>query len=389
VTEAYLLATEQQAAIKASILREALGDDNVEFADIRGCVVSVRVNSARTDIRFEKLKSPIKLSPELMSGSDESIAAVKKAKSVYRISFAPGHPQPSVAVFETLWCIRTLMEQVPGILVDVMAQKLHDLNDVQEITELDFDIRDHINLHAIEVTEGDTPMWIHSHGMEKFGTRDVEAFHIAEADLPPAESFLHRLCTDLAFGQGPKLRTIVETGDGESFMLVSSEEARQNLMGIPLETFEDHQGQFLTVVSANGRHTLAGLLKQYREHFAEENPEKTEALRLQAQELLPAFKARFLRKGLMEPLTFLVRAPFEVHPDGSAVNENLWLEVLTWEGESIVGKIVDGAAKTTEWRKGAQVEIDDEQINALGIAREGQPLDGDDIKSLLLAEKPM
>lgn len=387
--EVYLLATEQHTPIKPSILRELLTDDGVEFADVRGCVVSVRVNGARTDVRFEKIKTPIKLSSELVSGSDESISAVEKAKGVYRISFEPGHPQPSVAVFETLWCIRALMEQVSGVLIDIMAQKIHDLNDVLEITELDFDIRDHVNLHAIEVTDGDTPMWIHSHGMEKFGTRDVEAFHIAEADLPPAESFLHRLCTDLAFGQGPSVRAIVETGDGESFMLLPSEEARTNLMGVPLDTFEGHEGPFMTVVSANGRHTLAGLLKQYREHFAEEDPEKTEGLRLQSQELLPAFKARFLRKGLMEPLTFLVRAPFEVNPDRESLNENLWIEVLTWESSEIVGKIVDGSAKTTEWRKGAQVELEESQINAIGIARDGHPLDGEEMRALLLAEKPM
>ena len=31
----------------------------------------------------------------------------------------------------------------------------------------------------------------------------------------------------------------------------------------------------------------------------------------------------------------------------------------------MVGKLVDGGRHTTEWRKGAHVEIDDEQINAL------------------------
>ena len=83
------------------------------------------------------------------------------------------------------------------------AFKLHDAADVEEITELDFDIRDHVNLHAVEAIEGDTPLWVHSHGMEKFGARDVEMFHLGEDDLPAAETFLHELCTDMAFGQGP------------------------------------------------------------------------------------------------------------------------------------------------------------------------------------------
>src|SRR5262249_53216993 len=159
--------------------------------------------------------------------------------------------QPSVAVFEALWCARSLMQRIAGVLVDVTAFKIHDPEDVVEITELEFDIRDHVNLHAVEVTDAQTPLWIHSHGMEKFGVRDVEAFQLGEEDLLPAESFLHELCTDLAFGHGPSVRTAVETSAGLQFLLIPSEEARTTLMGVPLETFEGHEGLFFTVVSAD------------------------------------------------------------------------------------------------------------------------------------------
>jgi len=131
------------------------------------------------------------------------------------------------------------------------------------------------------------------------------------------------------------------------------------------------------------------LLKPYRERFEEEPQEKTEALSAQANELLPAFKARFLRKGLMEPLTFVVRAPFEIHPEGEPEQENLWVEVLTWDDEALVGKLVDGATQTTEWRKGAQVEVEQGQINAIAIQRDGEALEDEDMGALLLAEKPM
>jgi hypothetical protein len=91
----------------------------------------------------------------------------------------------------------------------------------------------------------------------------------------------------------------------------------------------------------------------------------------------------------MEPLTFVVRAPFEIHPEGEPEYENLWVEVLTWGDENLVGKLVDGAAKTTEWRKGAQVEVEQSQVNALAIQRDGEQLDDEDMRALLLAEKPM
>ena len=69
--------------------------------------------------------------------------------------------------------------------------------------------------------------------------------------------------------------------------------------------------------------------------------------------------------------------------------EQLWVEVLQWEEGTVVGKLVDGGETTTEWRKGAHVEIEESQINAIALSREGRTLDDDEMKSLLVAERPM
>jgi hypothetical protein len=133
---------------------------------------------------------------------------------------------------------------------------------------------------------------------------------------------------------------------------------------------------------------MTDLLKPYHERFEKETTEETESLREQARGLLPAFKARFARRGLMEPLTFLVRAPFESHPDEQVVEEDLWVEVVVWEDAMILGKLVDGGAQTTEWRKGAHVEFSEDQVNALAVHREGRTLDEEEMQQLLLAERP-
>ncbi|MHB8876472.1 MAG: DUF2314 domain-containing protein [Myxococcaceae bacterium] len=388
--EVYILATAEPRPVDLGVLRDAFESEDVDFVvGEDGCLFSVRADETRIDVRFETREAGLGWTPDLITGSTECHEALKKARGFYRVSFEPGKPQPSVAVFEALWCVRSVMEHVDSVLIDVTAYKLHDPEDVIEITELDFDIRDHLNLHAVEATETETPLWVHSHGMEKFGSRDVEIFHLGEDDLSAAETFLHELCTDLAFGQGPAARGIIETSAGAAFMLVPSEEGRLTLFGVSGDTFEGHEGRFWTVVGADGRHNVAELLKPYRDRFQKESKEEAEALTRMAQELMPSFKARFGRKGLMEPITFLVRAPFESHPDKEAVEENLWAEVLTWEGPAIVGKLVDGGQQTTEWRKGAEVEIEEEMVNAIALGREGRSLDPDEMRALLVAEKPM
>jgi hypothetical protein len=390
VKEVYIVATEDTEPLGAETIGEAFETDEVtvELDEAPG---SFRLRSAEAEIavRFEALESPLGWTPELLTGSESAHARLRQARGLYRVAFeTPPGSQPTVGVFEALWCVRGLLEKREGVLLDASAFKLHEEEDVREITELDFDIRDHVNLHALEAVPGDAPLWVHSHGMAKFGQRDVEIFHLAEADLLPAESFLHELCTDIAFGEGPTPRIPMETSNGEAFMLVSSEEARHGMLGVPLETFEGHEGEYWTVVSPEGRHTTSELLRPYRSRFEQEDPTRSEALASQAARLRPAFKARFHRRGLMEPLTFLVRAPFETHPEGDPVQENLWLEVLSWEEGRITGKLVDGAAQTTEWRKGATVEIDEDGVNAVAMGRDGRPLDDEEMQGVLLAERP-
>lgn len=387
--EIYILAVSRSEPVSREALRAVFESDEVKFSatDSSGGF-TIEADTTHIDVQFEPAEKELGWTPDMLLGTDEAHQVLRTARGFYRLSFAPGKPQPSVAVFEALWCARTLMEHADGVLLDVTSFKLHEPQDVAEITELDFDIRDHVNLHAVEATTGETPLWVHSHGMEKFGLRDVELFYLAEDDLLAAESFLHELCTDMAFGQGPPERALVETSSGHSFMLVPADEARTTAMGVALETFEGHEGLFYTVVSPEGRHVASEMLKPYRERFEKEDAQVTEDLKGRAQQQLPAFKARFARKGLMEPLTFLVRAPFDTHPEGEEVTENLWLEVVSWDSQRLVGRLVDGAVHTTEWRKGAHVEIDEGQINAISLGREGRPMDESEVELLLRSERP-
>ncbi|HEX8439428.1 DUF2314 domain-containing protein [Archangium sp.] len=387
--EVYLLAMARASAVPIEALRASFESEEMTFTPASdGHGFTIEAEGSKLEVVFESRPTPQEWTSDLFSGSEPALEGLARARSFYRFAFEPGSSQPTVPVFVALMCARIVLLHSEGVMVDITSSKVHEPDDVGELTELDFDIRDHLNLHAVEVIEGETPLWVHTHGMEKFGARDLEIFHLGEQDLLPAEAFLHELATDIAFGQGPTLRTEMGTSEGQTFMLVPSEEARTNLLGVPLESFEGHEGLFLTVVSPQGRHNTAELLRPFRERFAQEPTEQTESMHRETQVLLPAFKARFLRRGLMEPLAFLVRAPFETHPEGEAVTEQLWMEVLSWDDATVVGRLVDGAVHTTEWRKGAHVEVPESDVNAMALSREGRTLDEEEVRTLLNAERP-
>jgi hypothetical protein len=70
------------------------------------------------------------------------------------------------------------------------------------------------------------------------------------------------------------------------------------------------------------------------------------------------------------------------------VTEQLWMEVLSWEDATVTGRLVDGAVHTTEWRKGAHVEVPEADVNAMALSREGRTLDEEEVRALLNAERP-
>ncbi|MFT3708528.1 MAG: DUF2314 domain-containing protein [Archangium sp.] len=390
--EIYVVASDSNEALAPEIITEAFEAEDVKvvFGE-DGALFSVRADASRVDVRFETRLQPLGWTPDLLTGTPELRETLEKAVGFYRVSFEPGKPQASVAAFEALWTVRTLLELVEGVCVDTSSYKLHSPMDVEEITELDFDIRDHITVHAEQVGTGERNMWVHTHGMSKFASSDVEMFNISEEDLAAAETFFQELCTDLAFGQGPKERQVISTSVGMGFQLLPSGEARANLYQVDPETFTGHGQGFVAVVSSDGRHQMSEILKHYRDRFEEESEEEAEEKATVATRLLPLFKGRYQRKGLMEPLTFLVRAPFEVHPEGqegNAEQEQLWVEVVQWEDDALIGKLVDGGTRTTEWRKGSHVEVDDSQINALAVSREGRQLEPEEMERLLQLERP-
>lgn len=391
--EVYLVATEAAEPLAPEVVREAFEGEEVDLNfDEPGVWLIVKSDTTRVEVRFETRLDPLGWTPDLLVGTPELRERLAAARGFYRVSYEPGKPQPSVACFEALWSVRVLVDLTDGVAIDTTSFKLHAPMDVEEITELDFDIRDHLTVHAQVMGEGERQIWVHTHGMAKFGAMDVEMFHISEADLSAAETFFYELASDLAFGEGPTPRQPVSTSVGLGFQLLPSNEARSNLYGVDPDTFVGHSpASYLAVVTPEGRHAMSEILQHYRDRFTAESDAEAEKKQSEATRQLPLFKGRFLRKGLMEPLTFLVRAPFEVHPEGAradAEQEQLWVEVVQWGEDSLIGKLVEGGTRTSEWRKGSHVEVDDAQINALAVAREGRQLEPDEMERLLQLERP-
>ena len=344
-------------------------------------------------MRFEALESPLGWTPELLTGSESAHARLRQARGLYRVAFeTPTGSQPTVAVFEALWCARALMEKPHRASCSIVtAYKLHDAEDVVEITELDFDIRDHVNLHAVEAVAGDTPLWVHSHGMEKFGMRDVEIFHLAEEDLLAAESFLHELCTDLAFGQGPaRVARRCSNGEGHLHAGALRGGAARDCSAFRWRPSRATRALFLGPwCPPRGGTPPPSCSGRTASRFEQRGPEeRTEALRLEAHAPPAGVQGPLPAQGA-DGAAHLPRArPVRDPPRGRADG-----------GEPLArGALLGGGPRDREagGRRRADhrvaerrdVEIDEDTVNAVAMGRDGRPLDDEEMQGVLLAERP-
>ena len=122
----YIVATDTLEPLSEEVLTEAFEAEDVKLVfGEDGCLFSVRAEASRVDVKFEPRLTSLGWTPDLLTGTPELRERLEQAHGFYRVSFEPGSPQPSIAAFEALWTVRTILELSEGVAIDVTAYKLH------------------------------------------------------------------------------------------------------------------------------------------------------------------------------------------------------------------------------------------------------------------------
>jgi hypothetical protein len=104
--ETYIVATPALEPLSRAAITEAFETEDVKVTfDLDGTLFSVQADASRVDVRFEVRSEALGWTPELLTGTPELRSRLEQARGFYRVSFAYGVPQPSVAVFEALWTV--------------------------------------------------------------------------------------------------------------------------------------------------------------------------------------------------------------------------------------------------------------------------------------------
>lgn len=215
--------------------------------------------------------------------------------------------------------------------------------------------------------------WVHTHGMDRFGLPDVEAFDVPEQDGHEVVAFLHEAALSWIRDEAPAVSPTPRRIDGVRVRVQDAQGARERAKGYGPEAWSDHDSPYLTLQPA-GSWSLA--LSGWRPSSVRRPPRLVERLCAITSEILPAVRTRFERDGAAVKVK--ARFPVATAPEkGSPGFESMWVHVEEWDDGKIRGRLANDPEIRVDLSCGAAVDVNPEEVwDVLVVNKDGQPYRG-------------
>jgi uncharacterized protein YegJ (DUF2314 family) len=245
-----------------------------------------------------------------------------------------------------------------------------------------------------EVLDEGGLVWVHTHGMQKFGLPDLEMEEIPADFAAAARKLMLRMATTFAgeregrldFGApisipdlGFEFRVEVRPRDAENHFPFGSLKILPHRSGQDPADSRAAQDVLSALVSGAGSHALAGRSNEPPDqaHYTDDQTLelREEFLRAhrKAREELAAFKKSFQKNQDTEGPVHAVKVGFAATGDQY---EWMWVSLDAWRGRSLVGWLENSPVLRKDLEKGKSVHVTEEQIFDWVIARDGEVLKG-------------
>jgi hypothetical protein len=163
-------------------------------------------SGARVLVAFEREPYAAQLASELLLApaplrqrlSELDRQALRAANAAFRLSVVRPGADPANAVRFQVQIADALVDRFGGVLLDPQVQLLWGAESWRSAgTAGDLDLRRHLVIHAEDHEAG---LWVHTHGMLRFGKPDLELFEVPPALLERAAELLSEVARYLVSG---------------------------------------------------------------------------------------------------------------------------------------------------------------------------------------------
>lgn len=256
-----------------------------------------------------------------------------------------------------------------------------------------FPIESHVQFESVD--EGQGRLWLHTHGMQKFGLRDME-MEEAPAQFAHCGRAMMVLAAQAMLSmrdRGKNLQPPLVIA-GTPFLLglqkrPSDEEGHfpaGSVKLIPYSAKDDPQdretiGKVLQALATYLPENLcAGPGKKEREHETTEEQDASAGLKQnllnahkRARQELSIFKRSFQQAERTDPRVYAVKIGF---PAQGGQLEWMWVSLDTWQGEFLAGHVENTPVLRKDLEKGSVIKISEREIFDWVITQEGKVLQG-------------
>jgi hypothetical protein len=231
-----------------------------------------------------------------------------------------------------------------------------------------FHARGYVATHFVR-GDGERPSWVHTHGMDRFGLPDVEAFSVPVEDAEDVVAFLHEAAESWIREDPPAPSAQPRRVDGVKVRVLDARVARRRVKGYDESAWEGHDTPYFTIAPlGEWKDTLAG----WRPSSVRRSPLLVERLCAITNEILPQIKKRF-EKG---QAAVKVKARFPIMSSKSKDFESMWVHVEEWDEHTIKGRLDNEPERRSDLACGSTVEVADAEVWDVLVVQDGRPYRG-------------
>ncbi len=391
-------------SIKARMARQAGSDDDGRLLS-RSIDARLRKKELSVDYLFredapELFDYPDDLIPRNSRGlPDDERRKLKASTMIIRIRVRPLDSSDLWYLGFSVAFAEAVRDLCGGIVQDAASHTLWGTGEWLRMAEncgRDDDMVDHLQFHVLEEGKG---VWIHSHGMHKFGIPEVEIESVPHELAAAGLETLKRMCLVLIEKRMDGIPESAEHRIANSpFLFLTELKPADDEGHFPGGRFTARP--FLADYDPYSPDTLRHALrlmesrvrmgvKQHRDDTggaaestpvtppAGNGPDEARRKFLEARDLakgqFEVFKRSFLETGPSEELVHAVKVGF---PASSGRVEWMWVSLDAWEGSSVKGSVENTPVLRTDLGKGSRVEVTEDEIFDWLVSREGTIVKG-------------
>ncbi len=318
--------------------------------------------------------------------SPRDVDRVVNARLIVRVRFVQKVDDPAAWLKFVVCLVDRFRSVTEGVVQDVISHTLWGEAEWKKNSRglsawrLDF----HINCEAVEESNG---LWIHTHGMQKFGLPELELEAVPNDLAVEASRLVFMIAQSLLDLGG------IQGSHAGPFHVRSAPYSFTLTMKNPDDEAHFPGGSaivsaFVTSSPSKGpeglREVLSRIGANIDEHSGVPDPssdtQEADALRermleahRQARRKLPQFKKSFRNLGTKDNYVHAIKVKFDSE---TGDHEWMWVSLNTWKGRSVEGILENDPVLIKRLQKGSRVNITDQDIFDWAIVTDGRLLDG-------------